>query len=58
MAYVLLDPYPAFMKESEDDLGWDYQDAASLLRHILEFSMGVIYVDSEGNLVYLSRYNV
>jgi len=47
----------AFHKDGTHPEGYDYVSADSKLKDISEAGVGRFYVDSEGNLVYETRFH-
>jgi len=54
MAYTI-ETTSAFDK-GENEEGYDYQAAEDLLKDIQKRSVGRIYVDDTGNIIYESRF--
>jgi len=57
MAYTWVTTASAFHKDDTHPNGYDYVTAEDLLKNIAEAGVGRVYVDSNGNLAYESRFH-
>jgi len=57
MAYTWINVASAFHKDGTHPEGFDYQSAQELINRIMDTSLGRLYINELGDVVYESRFH-